>query len=61
MTTLETHVVLNPSVNQMRCATQVVSKRNVEGGTEYELLYSGDIAREVLSDEIPAYRPTVIG
>ena len=39
--------IVNPTVQQRRCATQVLKRERVEGGTAWTFVYSKDVWRGV--------------
>lgn len=41
------HTVMNPNVEQRRCATQVLKREKVEGGVAWTFLFTHDVWRSV--------------
>jgi hypothetical protein len=61
MDTLTYRTIVNPSVLQLRCATQIISRERVANGVAVTVAYSPDVASHVLREDEAPYAPTVIG
>jgi hypothetical protein len=58
---LTQHTLTNPTVAQLRAATQIVAKRRVENGIAVDVLLSRDIANHILKPELPPFQGAIIG
>jgi hypothetical protein len=58
---LTLYTLTNPTVAQLRAATQIVARRRVENGIAVDVLLSRDIANHILKLDAPPFQPVVIG